>query len=852
MKRIIPILFLLTSFCLAQDYWDQSKGIAGGINCLAINSNNELFAGNQNGIYHSLDNGLNWTSINNNIPSSNVNSITLGKNGTVYFSNEKDVYASSDDLKSWNRLTADLKLEENNSITSLALFANNDILAGTKKGLFCYSDISKTWCLISNKAIYVHSLFINADNEVFVGTNGGIVYSADKGDPWIQLNDGLALSENQWISSIVTNSTGEIFASSTNIGSARWDLGSVYRSTNNGKNWEIINNGLPDIWVNCLLFNLKGELFAGTSRNGVYRSKDNGDSWTQIKNGLEDLDVLSLEFIDGGFIFAGTSQGMFRWYSRKVIYVPTDYKVIQDAISAAEEGNTIIIEEGKYYQQFNFKGKAITIGSEYLIDNDESHISNTIIDGTFFGVSDSASLVYINSGEDDNSVLCGLTLQNGSGTYTKSSTTKHNFRFGGAISIFNAGATIRKNIIRNCKCVSSNWMNASAGIDVCSVPVSSNVIIEDNEILNNEASGGNRAFGGAIGCEDIQGKLLISKNIIQDNSLSGAVLGGGGGISILYSNSDNITISNNFINNNTSNSHGTSRAGGIYVIDTKNVEIFNNIITENHSLSSYSFGGGIDIDNWSGRIAKVSIINNTIVNNSVKRDGGGISLLKMQAVIMNNIIRGNDAANNKQLYFTSMLTFPRITFSNIEGGYEGEGNIDVDPDFCHATYCLLEKDISKCIDAGNPFPIYDDVLSEGKNALYPSRGSRRNDMGAFGGPHSKWDQMSIIPTDPANSMEKYNINLPEVFVLTQNYPNPFNPNTMIKYSIPLNERRETQEVKLMVYDVLGKQVDVLVNEKQKYGNYEVSWDGSNQTSGVYFYKLKVGEFVKTKKMMLIK
>jgi len=81
----------------------------------------------------------------------------------------------------------------------------------------------------------------------------------------------------------------------------------------------------------------------------------------------------------------------------------------------------------------------------------------------------------------------------------------------------------------------------------------------------------------------------------------------------------------------------------------------------------------------------------------------------------------------------------------------------------------------------------------------------------------------------------------------QNYPNPFNPITNIRYSIPY-----TENVKLIVYDVMGREIATLVNEKQSPGTYEATFDGSAFASGVYFYKLIAGDFSKTKKLLLIK
>jgi hypothetical protein len=94
------------------------------------------------------------------------------------------------------------------------------------------------------------------------------------------------------------------------------------------------------------------------------------------------------------------------------------------------------------------------------------------------------------------------------------------------------------------------------------------------------------------------------------------------------------------------------------------------------------------------------------------------------------------------------------------------------------------------------------------------------------------------------------------YSLHQNYPNPFNPFTKIKFDIPVGTRRGVF-VHVKVYNLLGREVATLVNEQLKPGTYEVEWpaptgDGSNFASGVYFYKLISGDFVETKKMVLIK
>ncbi len=89
--------------------------------------------------------------------------------------------------------------------------------------------------------------------------------------------------------------------------------------------------------------------------------------------------------------------------------------------------------------------------------------------------------------------------------------------------------------------------------------------------------------------------------------------------------------------------------------------------------------------------------------------------------------------------------------------------------------------------------------------------------------------------------------LPTEYLLSQNYPNPFNSSSIIKYSIP-----KSSHITLKIFNILGKEITTLVNEEKFVGTYEVNWNAENLTSGVYFYKLQAGEFVQTRKMILLK
>jgi hypothetical protein len=103
--------------------------------------------------------------------------------------------------------------------------------------------------------------------------------------------------------------------------------------------------------------------------------------------------------------------------------------------------------------------------------------------------------------------------------------------------------------------------------------------------------------------------------------------------------------------------------------------------------------------------------------------------------------------------------------------------------------------------------------------------------------------------NPTGNVGITNVNseIPNEYKLKQNYPNPFNPTTKIKFDIP-----KSSNVKLTVYDITGKEISILVNEKISPGSYETEFNGDKYASGIYFYRLETPDFFQTKKMLLIK
>jgi len=115
-----------------------------------------------------------------------------------------------------------------------------------------------------------------------------------------------------------------------------------------------------------------------------------------------------------------------------------------------------------------------------------------------------------------------------------------------------------------------------------------------------------------------------------------------------------------------------------------------------------------------------------------------------------------------------------------------------------------------------------------------------------------FDDILFMEFDTVTGIDPAEVPIGAAFLLNQNYPNPFNPSTNIDFAIP-----SAENVKLTIYDIRGRQVKTLVNQPMNPGHYLVIWNGKNDaqsqvSSGVYFYRIKAGDFVQSRKMILVR
>ena len=170
--------------------------------------------------------------------------------------------------------------------------------------------------------------------------------------------------------------------------------------------------------------------------------------------------------------------------------------------------------------------------------------------------------------------------------------------------------------------------------------------------------------------------------------------------------------------------------------------------------------------------------------------------------------------------------------------------------FIWGDYDSLNVKRSRCSFSGGTY-YYDRASYDLTTSAFPvcavynnSSGNHRRSTYAYwrAGPHDIYFNAENLPTGISNTN-----GIATSYSLSQNFPNPFNPTTSINFSLPKDGL-----VKLVVYDVLGKEAATLVNAEKTAGNYEVTFDASKLTSGVYFYKLTSGDFTNVKKMLLVK
>lgn len=376
----------------------------------------------------------------------------------------------------------------------------------------------------------------------------------------------------------------------------------------------------------------------------------------------------------------------------EIINVPAEVATIQIGINTADDGDTVLVAPGTYFENLVIDNKTIVLASHYILSGgDTTIISQTIIDG-----SDLGNVIQFRN--VNKSTLIGFTITNG---HTDVGNP------GGNIYCFKSSPLIKNNIIKNGYAIgNAYWWYQKFGGGIF-VENSSPIII-GNWIIENEAWDG----GGGIFITNFSSPKIISNIIANNEAIGGAGISVGG--------QSHVLIKQNVIDNNRCQRFN---GGGI--------------------LMTYSFG----------IIENNTIVNNTAIEDFFpleNGEGSGIYLtnsIESGIIIRNNIIFNNEAdiIGGVSCDTNSQIIFQHNNVSQNVGGngsnYGNDCNPDVnsfslDPDFVNFTsgiYTLNPN--SPCVDTGLPDAIFNDPEDPNNlgMALFPAQGSLINDMGAFGG-----------------------------------------------------------------------------------------------------------------------
>lgn len=382
--------------------------------------------------------------------------------------------------------------------------------------------------------------------------------------------------------------------------------------------------------------------------------------------------------------------------SATVLHVPNEYETIQVGINAAADGDTVLVADGTFTgtgnRDIDFGGRAILLLSE---NGPEA----TIIDCEGSSLENHRGFNF-HSGEGSGSVLKGFTIRNG---YVDAAIP---VPCGGGIYCVGSSPVIEGNVI------TENEVWGDGGGIYCGDDTSPT--IESNTIAGNAArwTGSYGGQGGGIACGDYFSSPVIAGNTITGNYADG-LFGGGGGIACQPVASpliENNTIAGNTgsgilcggsssrVEGNRIRGNVSTSGGGIYCIESS-PEIVRNTITANAASGPSGVGGGI----YCLSNSSPSIVGNTITENSAGVRGGGIRCeISSAATVFNSVVWGNSAGVEEEIS-VDLSSSIAVTYSDVEGGWPGAGNVDGDPMFVLAEkqdYRLLWE--SACIDAGHP------------------------------------------------------------------------------------------------------------------------------------------------------
>ncbi len=653
---------------------------------------------------------------------------------------------------------------------------------------------------------------ITAGNSNILAANsmsGGVYRSTDGGMHWVEADKGIWVNEIYCMGYYKQNFFASNREGNNNL---------LFISTDNGNNWSQVNTITPSEGITCFAGN-DSVFFAGTYSEEVYTSRDAGLTWTKPKNNGLLHPVLTL-VASGQNIFAGTDGG--------AVYKSTDngdnwvHCTIPNYNTYV---NSLFMYNNKLYMQS---------GENLYSTTDEgltwSTVTTSAPTNTIFMVPE-GSKIY-------------------AGTYTGLYVSTDNGQTWDGVGLYSA--MIESLVFYNGNLIAGThnvgiFTSQDDGATWQQTGAANNMMVQSLAAIGSNLVVANGSQDGVF-CSTDNGETYTGYNNLNNSYVVCMKTRG----SVIYAGTGK-----------ESNGEGGIFKSTDYGFSWNNLglkDIIANCINYN---SSYLFVGtpqGVFRTSNEGAIWSQ-------VNNGIP---ASISAMATDDTILfaatnSGMYKTSDNGTNWTTYglydtvVSSLLKSGNILFAGNDHGLFKNNLIDTV--WTPAAF----TDTSIVFLTGNNNMIFAEIYADNKFELFAStnNGTTRNSVNAgmdniaayaagmndtymFVGTWGEgvWRRpLSELVTGIAGKQN----NFPSQFYLSQNYPNPFNPSTTIQYELP-----KSSMVVLKVYDVLGREVETLVNERQSPGIHSVYFNASGLNSGVYFYRLEAGQFSLTKKLMLIK
>lgn len=806
MKRLIVLVFSLLFIQPVFAQWQMlnSPLATPEITKLAVAPNGYVYAQSSNReLFRSEDNGLTWSNISTLINA--ANNFTFGNDGKIYATSAGGIAISTDLGITWERK----QLTLDGSIADIEITSNGYIVACQAYGYSTYfngvyisTDDGNQWTKIVS----------GLDGEALIGlckdlfgnlytiTEWGAIFkSTDEGYNWNLMIDLPGVADD-----IEIDSSNKIFAASSSSGTTSQ---AIFRSTDLGITWVMVNPTMTFY----LFIDEQNNIYA-SNFNQLQISSDGGDSWVYYNNISSEIrDVAAIN----GKTYTGTLKGVRitedmgnNWklgfkYSDKFVVV-NDITIFPTGEICAATSDGIYVSSN---YGINWSETPITNSSNLIKQDNLGNIycsAYNLYKSTNRGIDWDTCIVtpesIVNFFVNDSNNIVVATNSGGSGESShtfifKSTDEGANWNTIGSFSGYFTGIGRVYGLTENSNgsifFSSYYWQYIPGGY-----------VAEEDLIVRTDDNG--------LSWDTVlEGYFILNMYFFQDTMYLAAMNDWYGysqnGVYKSYDNGSSLDQIKNGLNGSYAKN----------IISTPNNILF--CATSNGIYRSLNFG-----ELWSN--LNLTGLQSIAINSIYYNDGqlfactdNGIGVFIGELPVELTSFTASVTQNKVQLKWETATELNNNGFE-IQRKLE---NLDwITIGFVNGKGTTTEP---------TSYTYFDDVSELISNRIY-----YRLKQIDYNGDYEFSDEIEVIT-------------IPLEYGLSQNFPNPFNPSTRIKYEIP-----ENTNVTLEVFDVLGRLMKTLVNENKPAGRYEVEFNASELSSGLYLYKIKVGSFEQTKKMLLLK